>query len=223
MIAGHLTPLHSCCESLICLQGEGFRQDSLMEVIICQEEGKWGRGDVLNSPWANSSVWCTDLLHCLCTRCTASRVHSLRWRITTSPPYTLVWSLHLQADQTATDKVVTSLTWKQGWYKYLWKTRACLKGKAMVRKQIFTLKMNFLWKYKIFHNSGSATNICKIVTNFFVTLCPPHLHSISNCVIAKPCLTSYISWPLHKHVIQLIARHNKCYKGWYLLNQWKYH
>ena len=113
MIAGHLAPLHSCCESLICLQGEGRRQDSLMEVIIRQREGKWGRGDVLNSPWTNSSVWCTDLLHCLCTPCTASRVHSSQWRMTTSPPDTLVWSVHLQADQTATDRVVTSLTWKQ--------------------------------------------------------------------------------------------------------------
>ena len=113
MIAGHLAALHSCCESMICLQGEGFRQDSLMEVIIHQREGKWGRGDVLNSPWPNSSVWSKDLLHCFCTPCTASRVHSLQWRMTTSPPDTLVWSLHLQADQTATDRVVTSLTWKQ--------------------------------------------------------------------------------------------------------------
>ena len=33
-----------------------------------------------------------------------------------------------------------------------------------------------------FYNLGLASNICKIVLNFFLTLCPPHLHSISNCV-----------------------------------------
>ena len=33
-----------------------------------------------------------------------------------------------------------------------------------------------------FHKFDLATNICKIVINFFVTLFPPHLHSISNCV-----------------------------------------
>ena len=51
--------------------------------------------------------------------------------------------------------------------------------------------MYSLQKYKFFHNLGLATNICKIVINFFATLCPPHLHSISNCVIFyRPCSTN---------------------------------
>ena len=45
------------------------------------------------------------------------------------------------------------------------------------------MKNVLLIKIKLFHNLGLATNICKIVTNFFVTLCPPHLHLISNCVL----------------------------------------
>ena len=41
-----------------------------------------------------------------------------------------------------------------------------------------------------------AINICKIVLNLFVTLCPTYLHSISNCVIgaenqAAPIITSH--------------------------------
>ena len=44
--------------------------------------------------------------------------------------------------------------------------------------------MYYLWKNKFFLNIGLASNICKIVLNFFVTLCPPHLHSISNCVLS---------------------------------------
>ena len=35
----------------------------------------------------------------------------------------------------------------------------------------------------LLHNLGLASNICKMFLNFFVMLCPPHLHSISNCVI----------------------------------------
>ena len=37
-----------------------------------------------------------------------------------------------------------------------------------------------------------ARNICKIVLNFFVTLCPPHLHSISNSFV---CQLSFICHP----------------------------
>ena len=35
------------------------------------------------------------------------------------------------------------------------------------------------------HNLGLASNICKIVLNFFVTVCLQNLHSISNCVVTK--------------------------------------
>ena len=45
--------------------------------------------------------------------------------------------------------------------------------------------MYYFLKYKFFHNLGLASNNCKIVLNFCVTLCPPHLHSISNCVLSK--------------------------------------
>ena len=46
--------------------------------------------------------------------------------------------------------------------------------------------MYYLYKYKFFHSFGFASDLCKTVLNFFLTLCPPHLHSISNCVLCRP-------------------------------------
>ena len=109
----HLTPLHSWLESLICLHGECWRQDFWH---CCLWEGKWRRGDVLNSPL----IHCTPVLHCL--------IHTLSWYSLSlwGRLYTLfnggwrhhhwtslVSSLHLQAVETYRYRLVTSLTWKQ--------------------------------------------------------------------------------------------------------------
>ena len=82
-------------------------------------EGKWRRGDVLNSPL----IHCTPVLHCLLrTLCTLSW-YSLSlwgWLYTLhnggGRPHhwtSLVSSLHLQAVETYRDWLVTSLTRKQ--------------------------------------------------------------------------------------------------------------
>ena len=85
----------------------------------CLWEGKWRRGDVLNSPL----IHCAPVWHCLlCTPCTLSwyslslcgrlyTLHNGEWR----PHHWtfLVSTLHLQAVETYRDRLLTSLTWKQ--------------------------------------------------------------------------------------------------------------
>ena len=59
---------------------------------------------------------------------------------------------------------------------------------------LLLLKIYCLKLYTSFNNLGFDGDICKLANNFFLTLCPPLLHSILNCVILL-CyikLTKYI-------------------------------